>query len=222
MVRQQAYDAIIKRIMKYNPSIKTSTIHPLLSSPPLSPWHKPPNVFSPCAICPNILPLKHLVQRPGWSTLIFQVFADVLAMLPRITQRKRIISPVTLKSQPARWICAIVRLECPITYISPGIVRRELVEVRVQGRVPESTLVRDVFQQAEGKVPVRNYVRMSPCGGIVGVRAFRAIGDRAFSVFVKFDGGWIVKSFARSVLRVPDRCGLAVLEANHVVFSVRG
>ena len=61
---------------------------------------------------------------------------------------------------------------------------------------------------------------MGAGGGVVGVRAERGVGDGSGAVVMFFDDR-VHEGFAGGVLRVPERCGLAVLEADHVVFPGR-
>ena len=57
---------------------------------------------------------------------------------------------------------------------------------------------------------------MCPSGGVIGVSAEGAVSNRARTIIVSLQQA-IVQGLAGSMLGVPNRCWLAVVEANHIM-----
>ena len=167
---------------------------------------------------PNILPLQLLVVGPCWPTLILPIPPNIVPLLSRIVRGQTIIAPVAHKPHPPNRMALVIRGKVAMArQVGRRGVVCELVDICVQRGIPERATVAAVHEHAHWQVPVRDRVGVRPGSHVVGVGAQRGVGDRAGPVVMLLDDG-VGEGFARGVLRVPECSGLAVLEADHVVF----
>ena len=92
-----------------------------------------------------------------------------------------------------------------------------IVEVSVEGRIPDRPLTGKIKQEADREVQVGDRVVMCADYCIICMATYSRVGDGSQAFLFH---GIVCKSLAICVLAIPDSLWGAVLKADHVVFPI--